>query len=74
MEFDLNKKMTTTQRITDDLEAMLAVFPPELAQAVQSKDSFDDLLGSFSTLAVIQARASPPAKWNCAGNLSPKTT
>ncbi|HOF28054.1 MAG TPA: AAA family ATPase, partial [Anaerolineaceae bacterium] len=36
--------MTTTQRITDDLEAMLAVFPPELAQAVQSKDSFDDLL------------------------------
>ena len=44
MEFDLNKKMTTTQRITDDLEAMLAVFPPELAQAVQSKDSFDDLL------------------------------
>ena len=44
MEFDLNNKMTTTQRITDDLEAMLAVFPPELAQAVQSKDSFDDLL------------------------------
>ncbi|HOZ38394.1 MAG TPA: R3H domain-containing nucleic acid-binding protein [Anaerolineaceae bacterium] len=36
--------MTTTQRITDDLEAMLAVFPPEVAQAVQSRDNFDNLL------------------------------
>ncbi len=44
MEFDLNNKMTTTQRITDDLEAMLAVFPPEVAQAVQSRDNFDNLL------------------------------
>lgn len=32
------------QRITDDLEAMLAVFPPEVAQAVQSRDNFDSLL------------------------------
>jgi len=36
--------MTTTQRITDDLEAMLAVFPPEVASAVQSRDNFDNLL------------------------------
>lgn len=36
--------MTTMQRITDDLEAMLAVFPPEVAQAVQSRDNFDSLL------------------------------
>ena len=44
MECDLINKMTTTQRITDDLEAMLAVFPPEVAQAVQSRDNFDNLL------------------------------
>lgn len=44
MEYDLKNKMTTTQRITDDLEAMLAVFPPEVAQAVQSRDNFDNLL------------------------------
>ena len=44
MEFDLKNKMTTTQRITDDLEAMLAVFPPEVAQAVQSRNNFDNLL------------------------------
>jgi len=44
MEYDLINKMTTTQRITDDLEAMLAVFPPEVAQAVQSRDNFDNLL------------------------------
>ena len=44
MECDLVNKMTTTQRITDDLEAMLAVFPPEVAQAVQSRDNFDNLL------------------------------
>jgi len=44
MEYDLTNKMTTTQRITDDLEAMLAVFPPEVAQAVQSRDNFDNLL------------------------------
>lgn len=36
--------MTNRQRITDDLDAMLAVFPPELAQAVQSKDHFDQLV------------------------------
>jgi len=36
--------MTTTQRITDDLEAMLAIFPLEVSRAVQSKDNFDDLL------------------------------
>ncbi len=44
MECDSINKMTTTQRITDDLEAMLAVFPPEVAQAVQSRDNFDNLL------------------------------
>ena len=44
MEYDLTNKMTTTQRITDDLEAMLAVFPPEVAQGVQSRDNFDNLL------------------------------
>jgi Uncharacterized protein conserved in bacteria len=44
MEYDSINKMTTTQRITDDLEAMLAVFPPEVAQAVQSRDNFDNLL------------------------------
>jgi len=44
MEYDLTNKMTTTQRITDDLEAMLAVFPPEVAQSVQSRDNFDNLL------------------------------
>ena len=37
--------MTTTQKkITDDLEAMLSVLPPEIARAVQSKDNFDKLL------------------------------
>ncbi|MFZ3070151.1 MAG: AAA family ATPase, partial [Anaerolineaceae bacterium] len=37
--------MTTTQkRITDDLEAMLDVFPPDIAQSVQAKDNFDNLL------------------------------
>jgi len=44
MECDLINKMTTTQRITDDLEAMLAVFPLEVARAVQSRDNFDNLL------------------------------
>ena len=44
MEYDSINKMTTTQHITDDLEAMLAVFPPEVAQAVQSRDNFDNLL------------------------------
>ncbi len=32
------------QKITDDLDAMLAVFPPELAQAVHSRDHFDQLI------------------------------
>ncbi|MEA4811590.1 MAG: R3H domain-containing nucleic acid-binding protein [Anaerolineaceae bacterium] len=32
------------QRITDDLDAMLAVFSPELAQAVHSRDHFDQLI------------------------------
>ena len=32
------------QRITDDLDAMLAIFPPELAQAVHSRDNFDQLI------------------------------
>ncbi|MEN6363121.1 MAG: single-stranded DNA-binding protein, partial [Bacteroidales bacterium] len=37
--------MTATQkRITDDLEAMLDVFPTDIAQSVQSKDNFDNLL------------------------------
>lgn len=34
----------TQQRITDDLDAMLAVFPPDLVQAVYSKDNFDELI------------------------------
>lgn len=34
----------TQKRITDDLEAMLAVFPPELVQAVSAHDSFDELI------------------------------
>ena len=37
--------MTTTQKkITDDLDAMLSVLPPEIARAVQSRDNFDNLL------------------------------
>ena len=37
--------MTTTQKkITDDLDAMLSVLPPEIARAVQSRDNFDKLL------------------------------
>ncbi len=34
----------TQQRITDDLDAMLAVFPPDLVQAVLSNDNFDELI------------------------------
>lgn len=34
----------TQQGITDDLEAMLAVFPQDLIQAVLSNDNFDDLI------------------------------
>lgn len=36
--------MTTTKYITDDLAAMLNVFPEEIAQAVMSANHFDDLL------------------------------
>jgi len=36
--------MIKTHHITDDLEAMLKVFPPELAEAVRQRDNFDDLL------------------------------
>ncbi|HNW95586.1 MAG TPA: R3H domain-containing nucleic acid-binding protein [Anaerolineaceae bacterium] len=37
--------MTTTQKkITDDLDAMLSVLPPDIARAVQSRDNFDNLL------------------------------
>ncbi len=32
------------ERITDDLDAMLAVFPPDLADAVRSNDNFDQLV------------------------------
>ncbi len=32
------------ERITDDLDAMLAVFPPDLAEAVRSNDNFDQLV------------------------------
>ena len=36
--------MTQTKYITDDLAAMLNVFPDEIAEAVKQKDHFDDLL------------------------------
>ena len=36
--------MTTTKYITEDLAAMLNVFPEEIAQAVVQADHFDDLL------------------------------
>jgi len=36
--------MTQTKYITDDLAAMLKVFPEEIAQAVVGADHFDDLL------------------------------
>ena len=36
--------MISNQQITDDLDAMLAVFPTELAQAVHSRDHFDQLI------------------------------
>ncbi len=36
--------MVTQRKITDDLEAMLEVFPPDIAAAVQSKDNFENLL------------------------------
>ena len=36
--------MTQTKYITDDLAAMLKVFPEEIAEAVVRADHFDDLL------------------------------
>ena len=36
--------MTQTKYITDDLAAMLNVFPEEIAEAVRNADHFDDLL------------------------------
>ena len=36
--------MTTQKKITDDLDAMLSVLPPDIASAVQSRDNFDNLL------------------------------
>ncbi|MGI6250172.1 MAG: R3H domain-containing nucleic acid-binding protein [Anaerolineaceae bacterium] len=37
--------MTNTQkRITDDLDAMLAVFPPDLVEAVEAYNHFDELI------------------------------
>lgn len=36
--------MTITHHVTDDLEAMLSVFPLELAEAVRRSDNFDDLI------------------------------
>lgn len=44
MEHHSINNMTTTQRITDDLAAMLAVFPLEVARAVQDRNNFDNLL------------------------------
>lgn len=35
---------TKQQKITDDLDAMLSILPPDIARSVQSKDNFDDLL------------------------------
>ena len=32
------------QKITDDLDAMLSILPPDIAQSVQSEDNFDNLL------------------------------
>ena len=41
----ISKKMTSKhQKITDDLDAMLSILPPDIAQAVQSEDNFDNLL------------------------------
>jgi stage III sporulation protein SpoIIIAA len=34
----------TQQRVTDDLDAMLAVFPQDLVQAILSNDNFDELI------------------------------
>jgi stage III sporulation protein SpoIIIAA len=34
----------TQQKITDDLNAMLAVFPPDLVQAILANDNFDELI------------------------------
>lgn len=36
--------MVLTHKITDDLEAMLDVFPPEIAQSVRLRNNFDNLL------------------------------
>ena len=36
--------MTQTKHITDDLAAMLNVFPHEIAETVTEKNHFDDLL------------------------------
>ena len=41
----ISKKMTSKQqKITDDLDAMLSILPPDIAQSVQSEDNFDNLL------------------------------
>jgi len=41
----ISKKMTSKQqKITDDLDAMLSILPPDIAQSVQAEDNFDNLL------------------------------
>ncbi len=40
----MEMKLTQTKYITDDLAAMLGVFPEEIAKAVVQADHFDDLL------------------------------
>ena len=60
----ISKKMTSKQqKITDDLDAMFSILPPDIAQSVQSEDNFDNLLEIILDLAGSQQRALSIVKW-----------